>query len=171
VTTSLHTDSFPVEKDRDLEERSALRAWLRLLACTNIIEGRVRSALRSEFATTLPRFDLLAQLDASSAESPEGLKMGELSRRLMVTNGNLTGLVDRLVREGLVARAVSAPDRRAQMISLTRAGKRALDSMTPAHASWVSDMFAGLSFTERRQLHALLGKLKHSIQAQTGETA
>jgi DNA-binding MarR family transcriptional regulator len=83
----------------------------------------------------------------------------------MVTNGNLTGLVDRLVREGLVARAVSRPDRRAQIISLTTAGKRALDGMTPAHAEWVHDMFSGLADSERRQLYRLLGKLKRSAQA------
>jgi DNA-binding MarR family transcriptional regulator len=139
--------------------------WLRMLACTNLIEGRVRGALREQFDTTLPRFDLLAQLDAAATEAPRGLTMSELSRRLMVTNGNLTGLVDRLVREGLVTRLVSPPDRRAQMISLTVAGKRALDDMTPAHAEWISDMFGGLSDTERRQLHTLLGKLKRSVQA------
>lgn len=135
-----------------------------MLACTNIIETRVRGALRDKFGTTLPRFDLLAQLDAAMADSPRGLTMSELSRRLMVTNGNLTGLVDRLVREGLVARRVSPPDRRAQMISLTIAGKRALDSMTPDHASWVHDMFTGLNDTERMQLYRLLGKLKRSAQ-------
>ncbi|MEO7104676.1 MAG: MarR family transcriptional regulator, partial [Gemmatimonadaceae bacterium] len=109
--------------------------------------------------------DLLAQLDASSADAPGGLTMSELSRRLMVTNGNLTGLVDRLVREGLVARVVSPPDRRAQMISLTAAGKAALNAMTPAHAEWITDMFDGLDDTERRQLYRLLGKLKRSTQA------
>ena len=146
-------------------ERSVLRTWLRMLACTNAIEGRVRGALRDQFDTTLPRFDLLAQLDASSAEAPRGLTMSELSRRLMVTNGNLTGLVDRLVREGLVARVVFAPDRRAQMVSLTAAGKKALNAMTPVHAEWITDMFDGLSDAERGQLYRLLGKLKHSTQA------
>jgi DNA-binding MarR family transcriptional regulator len=151
------------------DERSVLRTWLRMLACTNIIEGRVRSALREKFDTTLPRFDLLAQLDAAAIDSPRGLTMSELSRRLMVTNGNLTGLVDRLVREGLVARLVAPPDRRAQIVSLTPAGKRALDTMTPDHASWVREMFAGLTETDRRQLYTLLGKLKRSAQAAAGE--
>jgi DNA-binding MarR family transcriptional regulator len=136
-----------------------------MLACTNIIEARVRGGLRERFDTTLPRFDLLAQLDAAAPEAPHGLSMSELSRRLMVTNGNLTGLVERLVREGLVAKTVSAPDRRAQMISLTPAGRRALHAMTPEHASWVREMFDGLTEADRRQLDALLGKLKRSAQA------
>ncbi len=153
--------------DRDSQQRSALRTWLRLLACSNIIEGYIRSALREKFDTTLPRFDLLAQLDVAAADGPRGLTMSELSRRLMVTNGNLTGLVDRLEREGLVSRVVSPPDRRAQIVSLTAAGKTALDSMTPDHATWVMDMFAGLTEPEREQLHSLLGKLKRSAQAAT----
>lgn len=167
MTASLRAEPIRPTIDAEPEERSILRTWLRMLACTNIIEGRVRGALREKFDTTLPRFDLLAQLDAATAEAPRGLTMSELSRRLMVTNGNLTGLVDRLAREGLVARAVSAPDRRAQMISLTAAGKRALDAMTPDHASWVRDMFMGLTDTDRRQLYSLLGKLKRSAQAAT----
>jgi DNA-binding MarR family transcriptional regulator len=150
------------------DERPVLRTWLRLLACTNLIEGRVRRRLREQFDTTLPRFDLLAQLDAAHDETPDGLTMSELSRRLMVTNGNLTGLVDRLVREGLVARVVSPPDRRTQMISLTRAGKHALDSMTPVHAAWIHEMFDGLSESEQRQLYRLLGKLKHTTSDTPG---
>ncbi|MEO7041756.1 MAG: MarR family transcriptional regulator [Gemmatimonadaceae bacterium] len=165
MTHSAVLGEAPNETVTSNNERSVLRAWLRMLACTNIIEGRVRGALREHFNTTLPRFDLLAQLDASSADAPRGLTMSELSRRLMVTNGNLTGLVDRLVREGLVARVVSPPDRRAQMVSLTTAGKSALDAMTPAHAEWITDMFEGLSDAERGQLYRLLGKLKRSTQA------
>jgi DNA-binding MarR family transcriptional regulator len=167
VTTSLRVAPLHAVLDRKPDERSILRTWLRMLACTNIIEGRVRGALREKFDTTLPRFDLLAQLDAATVEAPRGLTMSELSRRLMVTNGNLTGLVDRLVREGLVTRVVSPPDRRAQMISLTAAGKDALDAMTPDHALWLGEMFAGLNDTDRRQLHSLLGKLKRSAQAVT----
>lgn len=167
MTISLRAEPTHPDVGHDDGERSVLRTWLRMLACTNIIESRVRGALRDKFATTLPRFDLLAQLDAATTDSPRGLTMSELSRRLMVTNGNLTGLVDRLVREGLVARRVSPPDRRAQMISLTTAGKRALDSMTPDHASWVRDMFAGLNDAERMQLYRLLGKLKRSAHLST----
>ncbi len=87
----------------------SLRLWLRLLTCTLTIERRVRARLRERFAMTLPRFDLMAQLE----RHPEGLKMGELSRRLMVTSGNVTGLTDQLVREGLVERTPIPADRRA----------------------------------------------------------
>jgi len=129
-----------------------------------MIESRIRTLLRSEFDTTLPRFDLLAQLDAAASESVQGLTMSELSRRLMVTNGNLTGLVDRLVRERLVSRAVSPTDRRTQMVRLTPLGKRTLDAMTPDHLAWVESMFTELTDDERTQLHHLLGKLKTSVR-------
>jgi DNA-binding MarR family transcriptional regulator len=136
-----------------------------MLACTNIIEGRVRGALRDNFDTTLPRFDLLAQLDAARANAPGGLTMSELSRRLMVTNGNLTGLVNRLVEEGFVLRVTSPLDRRIQLVTLTTTGKRALDAMTPAHASWIAEMFRDLTADEQSQLYGLLGRLKLSAQA------
>lgn len=168
MTTSLRAEPLHARSERDSGDRAVLRTWLRLLACSNLIEGHIRSELRENFDTTLPRFDLLAQLDAASAEAPRGLTMSELSRRLMVTNGNLTGLVDRLVREGLVARTVSPPDRRAQIISLTPHGKEALGAMTPDHATWVRNMFSGITDTERRQLYTLLGKLKRSAQTATG---
>jgi DNA-binding MarR family transcriptional regulator len=90
--------------------------------------------------------------------------MSELSRRLMVTNGNLTGLVDRLARERLVTRAILPQDRRTQIVRLTPAGKQALDAMTPDHFAWVSEMFGGLTEQERTQLYTLLGKLKASVQ-------
>jgi DNA-binding MarR family transcriptional regulator len=144
--------------------KTVLRTWLRLLACTNLIEGYVRGALREHFDTTLPRFDVLAQLDAAAHESVHGLTMSELSRRLMVTNGNLTGLVDRLAKERLVSRAVAPTDRRTQMVRLTAAGKRALDAMTPAHMTWIHNMFAGLTPEEQTHLYSLLGKLKLSAQ-------
>src|SRR4030095_8969398 len=80
------------------EHPEALRLWLRLLTCTQIIEKQVRGGLRAQFDTTLPRFDLMAQLE----RSPEGLKMNELSRRMMVTGGNVTGITDQLAAEGLV---------------------------------------------------------------------
>ena len=150
----------------DLHE--SLRLWLRLLACSSLVEQQVRSKLREEFGITLPRFDVLAQLDAAARDDVQGLTMGELSRRLMVTNGNLTGLIERLVHEGLVSRAASATDRRTQIVRLSAAGRRALHAMAPEHERWIDDMFAGLSADDRAQLHALLGKLRGSIrQART----
>lgn len=145
-------------------EHAPLRTWLRLLACSSIVEREVRRRLRSDFEITLPRFDVLAQLDAASRESVRGLTMSELSRRLMVTNGNLTGLIEALVGERLVSRAVSSTDRRTQIVRLTPAGKRALDAMTPEHERWIDDMFAGLSTDECEQLGTLLGRLRGSIR-------
>ncbi len=155
-TTAEHSDN-----------RVTLRAWLRLLACTNVIEGRVRSLLREQFDTTLPRFDLLAQLDAASNDSVPGLTMSELSRRMMVTNGNITSLVDRLAREQLISRAVSPTDRRTQIVRITAKGRQALGEITPDHQRWVTSMFAELEPEECAQLYTLLGKLKTSAQLAT----
>lgn len=146
-----------------------LRVWLRLLTCTNLIEHEVRGRMREAFDFTLPRFDILAQLD----RSPEGLTMGELSRRLMVSNGNVTGLIDRLVGEGLVERRPAPGDRRAQMVRLTDDGRAAFDRLAPAHNEWIDGLFAGLDPNELAALHKLLGGLKASVQnatSGTGET-
>ncbi len=141
-----------------------LRTWLRLLTCSSLVERAVRRRLRDEFDTTLPRFDVLAQLDAAARDSVQGLTMSELSRRLMVTNGNLTGLVERLAQEGLVTRAAAEGDRRMQMVRLSAAGRRALQTMTPAHEEWIDGMFQDLSADELDQLGQLLGKLRDSIR-------
>ena len=149
------------ESALDRDDKLELRLWLRLLTCANLIEGRVRAKLREEFGTTLPRFDLLAQFD----RAPErGLNMGELSSRLMVTNGNVTGLTEALLREGLVSREPDPADRRSLRIRLTAQGKRAFDAMTPAHEQWIDTMMAGLTRPEMAQLLALLGKLKQSVR-------
>ena len=121
------------------DDHSALRIWLRLLTCTQLIERRVRSGLREEFGTTLPRFDLMAQLE----RHPEGLKMNELSRLLMVTGGNVTTIVDQLEKEGLVERG-SPADRRAWSIRLTSAGKKSFAEMARAHEQWVVELLAKL---------------------------
>ena len=146
------------------EQHASLRIWLRLLACSNLIETHVRKQLREEFGITLPRFDVLAQLDAASNDSVHGLTMSELSRRLMVTNGNLTGLVERLVHEGLVSRAALATDRRTQIVRLTPAGRRALHAMTPLHEQWINELLADLSTDDATLLHGLLGRLRSSVQ-------
>ena len=140
---------------------ASLRLWLRLLTCTLTIEQRVRAGLREQFAITLPRFDLMAQLE----RHPQGLKMGELSRRLMVTSGNVTGLTDQLAAEGLVERTPIPADRRAYLERLTPKGKHAFDAMAAAHERWIIDIFSGMSETERGKLHALLGQLKTTMPA------
>ena len=146
------------------DDKLELRLWLRLLTCSSLIERNVRGALRENFDTTLPRFDLLAQLD----RAPDGLAMGDLSARMMVSNGNITGLTDRLVEEGLVKRTQSARDRRSSHVSLTPAGKRAFDAMTPEHERWIDDMMAGMTRQEMQQLFQLLGKLKSSVHRNAG---
>jgi len=127
----------------------------------------VRGRLRERFDTKLPRFDVLAQLDAAAAEGRDGITLSALSERLMVTNGNVTALVERLVADGLVARAPSPTDRRAQLVRLTRRGARALAEMAPEHHRWIGELFAPLTAAERAHLRALLDKLKASLRAPT----
>jgi DNA-binding MarR family transcriptional regulator len=154
----------PALADRETIARSddhrALRIWLRLLTCTQLIERRVRSGLREEFGTTLPRFDLMAQLE----RHPEGLKMNELSRLLMVTGGNVTAIVDQLEKEGLVERFDEPADRRAFRIHLTRTGEKSFAEMARAHEQWVVELLSGLSRREHEELLKLLAKLKqHAV--------
>ena len=141
------------------DDHMALRLWLRLLACTNRIEAPLRTRLRTQFDGSLPRFDLMAQLD----RHPEGLKMRELSRRLMVTGGNVTGLTDKLVAEGLVERRDDPSDRRAFTVRLTAEGKRQFRMMARAHESWVVELFSGLSAAQQASLFELLGELKRRL--------
>ena len=141
------------------EDHLALRLWLRLLACTNRIEAPLRTRLREQFQGSLPRFDLMAQLDRQRG----GMKMRELSRRLMVTGGNVTGLTDRLVAEGLVERQDDPADRRACTVKLTAEGRRQFRAMAHAHEAWVRELLGGLSAAQQAQLFELLGQLKQSI--------
>jgi DNA-binding MarR family transcriptional regulator len=143
------------------DDHSALRIWLRLLTCTQLIEKRVRAGLREEFGTTLPRFDLMAQLERHR----EGLKMNELSRLLMVTGGNVTAIVDQLEKEGLVERLDEPADRRAFCICLTKSGEKSFAEMARAHERWVVELLSGLSRREHDELLKLLAKLKsHAIE-------
>lgn len=142
----------------------ALRLWLRLLSCTNRIEAPLRSRLRERFGGSLPRFDLMAQLD----RHPAGLKMGELSQRLMVTGGNVTGLTDRLVAEGLVERHDDPGDRRAYTVRLTAEGRRQFRAMAREHQRWVAGLFEGLDAGAQAELYRLLGALKQALPAAAG---
>jgi len=151
----------PETRAHDAHHES-LKVWLRLFTCTLLIERRIRGRLRERFAMTLPRFDLMAQLE----RNPRGLKMGELSRRLMVTGGNVTGLTDQLVSEGLVERRAIPGDRRAYAIKLTGKGKRVFDAMAAEHETWVVEALSGVSPNDRDRLHALLGRLKTTLRAQ-----
>jgi DNA-binding MarR family transcriptional regulator len=141
------------------DDHSALRLWLRLLSCTNLIEAPLRQRLRERFGSSLPRFDLMAQLD----RHPQGLKMRELSRRLMVTGGNVTGLTQRLVAEGLVETQADPADRRAQAVRLTAEGQRQFKAMAAEHEAWVAGLFSGLAPARQALLLDLLAELKHSL--------
>jgi DNA-binding MarR family transcriptional regulator len=139
--------------------KQELRLWLRLLACATTIEREIRTRLREEFDTTLPRFDLLAQLE----RAPQGMTLGEVSRRMMVSNGNITGLVERLVEDKLVTRTPLASDRRVQIIVLTPTGRREFGRMAGAHEGWVAEMVGDLPPDEIDVLIERLGALKQSV--------
>jgi DNA-binding MarR family transcriptional regulator len=144
------------------DQHASLTLWLRLLSCTTRVEDKIRQKLRESFDITLPRFDLMAQLE----RHPDGLSMGELSRRMMVTGGNITTIVDQLEKETLVARQVGLSDRRSFTVKLTRAGREAFSEMAVAHEEWVADIFAGLSNNQQSQLYTLLGAMKKNLQKQ-----
>jgi DNA-binding MarR family transcriptional regulator len=146
-------------------DHAELKLWLRMLASTTQIETEIRRRLRRAFGVSLARFDYMAQLH----RSPDGLKMSELSSRLMVTGGNVTGLTDELQREGLVVREASPSDRRAWIVRLTPRGRRAFEAMAKEHERWILELLGGLSRAEIQQLHALLGKLRlHLTRLQNG---
>jgi DNA-binding MarR family transcriptional regulator len=143
-----------------------LRLWLRMLSCVNLIEGEIRRRLREQFATTLPRFDLMAQLD----RMPDGLTLGEISRRLMVTNGNVTALAAGLVGDGLVERRADPTDRRVQRLCLTPHGRHLFEQQSAAHEGWIADLFADIAPGDRVALHRLMGVVKTGVrQALTEE--
>ena len=144
------------------DQHASLRLWLRLLSCTTRVEDKIRQKLRESFDITLPRFDLMAQLE----RHPDGLSMGELSRRMMVTGGNITTIVDQLEKEKLVLRVVGVNDRRSFTVKLTQAGKDAFTDMAIAHEAWVANMFEGLSVEQQSQLYTLLGAMKKNLQKQ-----
>ena len=144
------------------DQHASLRLWLRLLSCTNRVEDKIRQKLRESFGITLPRFDLMAQLE----RHPDGLTMGELSRRMMVTGGNITTIVDQLEKEKLVVRVVGVNDRRSFTVKLTQAGRDAFTDMAISHEAWVADMFEGLTVNQQADLHNLLGAMKKNLQKQ-----
>jgi DNA-binding MarR family transcriptional regulator len=154
-----HVDAEFKVSERPQDHATELRLWLRLLACTNLIEVEVRQRLRERFETTLPRFDLLAQLERVE----DGLLLGELSRRMMVSNGNVTGLVERLAQAGLIERNVSEADRRAVRVRLTKKGRDEFAEMAALHAEWICEFFSGVTEEELKALWSRLGDLKSSV--------
>ena len=144
------------------DHHASLRLWLRLLSCTTLIEDTIRQKLREKLDITRSHFDLMAQLERHR----EGLTMGELSRRMMVSGGNITVIVDQLEKEHLVQRKVSATDRRSFRVLLTASGRKSFTRMAVAHEQWVIDLFSGLDENAQEQLNELLGHLKTGIHRQ-----
>lgn len=143
--------------------KQRLRLWLRMLRTTRSLEATVRERLRAEFDTTLPRFDVLAGL----FRSENGLTMTELSRALMVSNGNVTGIVDRLVSDGMVVRVPIEGDRRATRVAMTNKGRESFAEMAAAHETWINEMLAPLSGGDTEDM---LDLIKHVEPAETKET-
>ena len=155
------TTTFDAETkvaERPHHHHDELRLWLRLFTCTTLIEGEVRRRLRQSFDVTLPRFDLMAQLDRVRGV----MTLGELSSRMMVSNGNVTGLVERLVSDGLVARRPSPSDRRVQLVNLTPEGRRAFRALARAHENWIAEIFSDLKASDISTLMELLANAKRS---------
>ena len=141
------------------DHHQSLKLWLRMLSCTVKIENEVRTRLRATFGITLPRFDLMAQLE----RFPDGLRMGELSKRMMVTGGNITGITDQLEQEKLVVRVVDPKDRRSYSVKLTLAGRRAFDEMARVHEGWIAELLHGVTPDDKTQLIDLLSHMKQQL--------
>jgi DNA-binding MarR family transcriptional regulator len=143
--------------------KHSLRLWLRLLSCALVVEKRIRNKLKDDFDTTLPRFDVMAALQRST----EGLTMGELSHSIMVSNGNVTGVVSRLIADKMVERAPSQTDKRIVKVALTRKGREAFSRMAAEHERWIDQTFADLSDKQITDLLARLAEVRRSIDRNT----
>jgi DNA-binding MarR family transcriptional regulator len=141
--------------------KARLRAWLQILKVSRKIEGELREKMRTEFSTTLPRFDVMAAL----YRERDGMRMSELSKSLMVSNGNVTGIVDRLVAEGLVVRMPVENDRRASIVRLTKAGEKDFAERALVHETWVSELFSDLSSDDADALIRILRNISHHNEA------
>lgn len=156
---------IPEKHGGELADRSSVRLWLRMLSCTAAVERTVKRRLETEFGTTLPRFDVLAALERSA----DGMTMGELSRALLVSNGNVTGIVRRLTDDGLVAVVAMPADRRSFVARLTAEGRTRFAEQATAHHGWIDALFGDVSAEERDALFAGLGQLRLSIGAAAGK--
>ena len=140
-------------------QKSQLRLWLRMLSITKMVSQEIRRRLRVEFGATLPQFDLLAQL----YREPDGLRLSDLSRRTMVTNGNITGLADRLEADGLIVREMLNGDKRVTVAKLTRRGRETFAVMAKAHESWQRELMADVDEETVAASLKLLATVKASV--------
>jgi DNA-binding MarR family transcriptional regulator len=144
------------KQEQTPRKKQALRVWLGLLTSSQLIEKRVRARFRTEFDTTLPRFDVMAAL----AREPTGQTMGDVSRWLLVSSGNITGIVSRLVADGLVTRSRSADDRRTHLVRLSLKGQAEFERMSSTHEQWIKELLCGITIQEMATLDELLRKVK-----------
>lgn len=149
-----------IHSDSASHSKQSLRLWLRLLTCCNFVEKRVRLLLKTQFETTLPRFDVLAALEKEA----NGLSMSDLSQKLMVSNGNVTGVVSRLEEEGLLTKEPAPEDQRFNFVRLTAEGVKEFRRMAKAHEKWIDDMFGSISDSEIAKLLKMLDGVKESLQ-------
>ncbi len=149
--------------DTQPDSKSRLRLWLRLLKAQRSIESALRDRLRAEFGSTLPRFDVLAALDRSK----DGLRMSELSSVLKVSNGNVTGIIERLVEDGQVERIPVPGDRRAMQVRLTEKGRKNFAIMAAAHESWVSELLTPFERTEAEALCSAFETLNNRLDQES----
>src|SRR6516162_7594429 len=152
----------PVMARRDTDSKARLRLWIRLLRATRIVEAQTRELFKERFNVTVPRFDVLAAL----YRKPEGMLMSEISRFLLVSNGNVTGIVDRLVSEGFVARSQREGDRRTSFITLTRRGRAAFAAMAAAHEGWIDELLGDVSARDAEHLSAKLKSFRSEWEAE-----
>lgn len=153
-----HVVPIPEKHDGKLGDRSNTRVWLRLLSCTMAIEKELQRRF-VERGTTLPRFDVLAALD----RNPDGMTMGALSKVLLVSNGNVTQLTQKLKRDGLIEVTPLPSDRRTQIVRMTEEGAQQFHKLARAHNDWIDQMLAGLDFSQRERMYVALGTMKISI--------
>ena len=139
--------------------KERLRFWYRAYGAVTAVEREISARLRERFGVTLARFDVMAHLFAS----PDGLTMGDLTRKLLVSGGNTTGLVDRLKREGLAEREVDALDRRIYRVRLSARGRALFEEMAEEHEAWVNQIFEGLDPAEIRQATVLVDRLRRRL--------
>jgi DNA-binding MarR family transcriptional regulator len=147
------------------EHHQSLKLWLRMLSCTVRIENEIRSRLRTSFGITLPRFDLMAQLE----RHPDGLRMGALSKRMMVTGGNVTGITDQLEQEKLVVRVPDPKDRRAYAVKLTEEGRRTFADMAAVHERWIEELLQDVAADDKGSLIDLLSQMKRHLDGRVEE--
>lgn len=154
-----------IQFDAAHTQHEALRLWLRLLGCTTLIEKELRQRFKHEFDTTLPRFDVLAAL----YRHPEGLRMSDLSRWLMVSNGNATCVVNRLVEDKLVTRNRTVDDKRTILVALSDLGRSVFEQQSEAHEQWLMELFGDMSTAELNRLQGLLDKAKSTASRRVGK--